>query len=259
MAPTLSRKTPDRPVITNTLNNVYAMRTKSDLIKYLHLACWSLSVTTWCKATDRGYFATFPGLTSQQVRKYLLKSISTTKGHGTHVRKNLRSTSQPAPVINEEHIMTATDYPTGTNARTNLVTFKTITEYKPTRVVATDQTGCYPIRSSKGNQYIIVAYIRDAKVILAVLIINRSEATLVEAYSTIYDQLKTAGLQPKFQMCDNECPKAFRCFLKERDIQLQLVPPYDHKKKKPLKKLLTRGKLSSPSMGPYDRICHYHS
>ena len=59
------------------------------------------------------------------------------------------------------------------------------------------------------------------------MIRNRSKATLVEAYSTIYNQLKTAGLQPKFQICDNECPKAFHRFLKERDVQLQLVPLYD--------------------------------
>ena len=52
--PNIVKKTPDRPVITNTLNNVYAMRTKSDLIKYLHLACWSRDapVPTACSPID---------------------------------------------------------------------------------------------------------------------------------------------------------------------------------------------------------------
>ena len=31
------------------------------------------------------------------------------------------------------------------------------------------------------------------------------------------------------QICDNECPKAFKIFLKEEKINLQLVPPYDHR------------------------------
>ena len=31
------------------------------------------------------------------------------------------------------------------------------------------------------------------------------------------------------QACDNECPKAFKRFLTEKHITLQLAPPYDHR------------------------------
>ena len=117
------------------------MRTKPDLVKYLHLACWSPSPRTWCKAIEKGYFATFPGLTTALVNKHLSKSISTAKGHLKRTRKNLRSTSQPNSTNVEAQFMTALDYLDGPNAQTNLVTFKTIVDFEPTGIVATDQTG----------------------------------------------------------------------------------------------------------------------
>ena len=49
-------------------------------------------------------------------------------------------------------------------AQTNQVTFKTITI---TGKTATDQTSIFPTRSSLGNLYIMVAYIRNANTILA--------------------------------------------------------------------------------------------
>merc|ERR1712106_521798 len=55
--------------------NVYALHTKTDLVKYIHLACWSPVVDTWCKAIDNGFFATFPVLTLDLVRKHLPPSM----------------------------------------------------------------------------------------------------------------------------------------------------------------------------------------
>ena len=155
--------------------------------------------------------------------------MATSKGHLKQLRKNLRSTKLLNPATDEAQIMTALDYPSGPNARKNLVTFKTVTEYEPTGAVATDQTGRFPVRSSRGNQYLMVAYVRDANAILAVPIKNRNESSLVEAYNTIYDKLTNAGVKPVVQICDNECPKALKRFLKQHDISLQLVPPYDHR------------------------------
>ena len=122
----------------NMIANVYAMRTKTDLVKYLHSACFSPCVQTWCDAIDLGYFSTFPGLTTTLVQKHLPKSIATAKGHLKKQRQHIRSTR---PMTTERHIMTAEDYPPGPNAQTNLVTFKTVTDYEPTHTVATDQTG----------------------------------------------------------------------------------------------------------------------
>ena len=148
--------------------NVYSLRTKKDLAQYLHLTCWSPTPTTWKQAVELGFFATFPGLSPSLISKHLPRSIATSKGHLKQLRKNLRSTKSLNSTTDEAHIMTALDYPSGPNARTNLVTFKTVTEHEPTGAVATDQTGQFPICSSRGNQYLMVAYVRDANGILAV-------------------------------------------------------------------------------------------
>ena len=177
-------------------SNVYTLRTKKDLAQYLHLACWSPAPTTWKQAVELGFFATFPGLSPSLISKHLPRSIATSKGHLKQLRKNLRSTKTLSSTTDEARIMTALDYPTGPNARTNLVTFKTVTEYEPTGAVATDQTGRFPVRSSRGNQYLMVAYVRDANAILAVPIKNRNESSLVDAYNTIYAKLTDAGVKP---------------------------------------------------------------
>ena len=215
---------------TMQASNVYTLRTKTDLITYLHLASWSPTIDTWTKAIDNGYFTTFPGLDSATVRKHLPKSISTTKGHMRKIKKNIRSTHTPSsPTTQTIPEMTAEDYPTGTNAQTNLVTCKVVNIEEPTGKVATDQTGRFPTRSSLGNLYVMVAYVRDANAIIAKPLKNRSEANLVAAYAEIYDNLADRGLQPKIQICDNECPKTFKRFLTSKNIKLQLVPPYDHR------------------------------
>ena len=54
--------------------NTYKMTTKRDLVQYLHRYAG-------CPAIQAGYFATWPGLTVELLRKHLLKSLATTKGH----------------------------------------------------------------------------------------------------------------------------------------------------------------------------------
>ena len=77
----LAPMTPTHPKDNNHVAmSVYHMRTKPNLIKCLHLACWSPTRRTWNDAIDRGFFATFPGLTTTLINKHLPKSISTAKG-----------------------------------------------------------------------------------------------------------------------------------------------------------------------------------
>ena len=74
----------------------------------------------------------------------------------------------------------------------------------------------------------MAAYVRDANAIAAIPIKNRNEASLLTAYSSLYDQLTSAGLTPTLQICDNECPATFK-LKKNNNVSLQLVPLYDHR------------------------------
>jgi hypothetical protein len=67
--------------VTHTVNSAYQQRTVSKSIQFLHATAGSPPVKTWCKAIDNNYFITWPGLTSQAVRKHLHKSEATSMGH----------------------------------------------------------------------------------------------------------------------------------------------------------------------------------
>ena len=67
---------------------------------------------------------------------------------------------------NNAHEMTELDLPKGPNSQTNLVTCKVIEIPAPSNATATDQTGRFLHRSSLGNLYVMVAYVRDANAIM---------------------------------------------------------------------------------------------
>jgi hypothetical protein len=67
--------------VPHTANSAYHQRTISKLIHFLHAIAGSPPVKTWCKAIDSNFFLTWPGLTSQAVRKHLPKSEATAMGH----------------------------------------------------------------------------------------------------------------------------------------------------------------------------------
>ena len=72
------------------------MNTLTDLVQFLHRACFIPVVDTWYKAIDAGYFTTWPGLTSKLVRKHLPMSIEMAKGHLRLAHQHIRSTrNQP--------------------------------------------------------------------------------------------------------------------------------------------------------------------
>ena len=211
---------------THHANSVYAMRTKKDLAQYLHQACWSPVTRTWTDAINEGYLATFPGLTASLVTKHLPPSLATAKGHMRNTRQHIRSTTKDLTQPTE---MTAPVPTTMDSARANMVVLKSLDLPCPTGKVATDQTGRFPVRSSRGYQYIMVAYVHDSNSIHAVPLRNRAERSLIDAYADLYQQLTSKGLQPRLQISDNECSAAFRRFLQQYQIKLQLVPPYDHR------------------------------
>ena len=85
----------DLPIPTNQANFIIPYKPIGDCIRFLHGACYSPCIDTWCKAIDRGYFKTWPGLTSSRVRRHLKTPEATSKGHLNQERRNLRSTKQP--------------------------------------------------------------------------------------------------------------------------------------------------------------------
>ena len=109
------------PTYQHQANSAYEQKTKVQLIDFLHRACFSPPISTWTQAIKKNFFATWPGLTADAVRKYLPKSLATAEGHLKAAPKNLRSTSKTRPTLAQTNANTAMTTPTSGHVQTHLV------------------------------------------------------------------------------------------------------------------------------------------
>jgi hypothetical protein len=94
----------------------------------------------------------------------------------------------------------------------------------------TDLTGRFPVRSSKGNWYVMVCYAYDCNYVKVVPMKSRSASEWVKAYDYIHQELTAKGFKPKLQTLDNEASVAFKTVFTTNDVEYQLVPPYCHRR-----------------------------
>ena len=191
-----------------TANSVYHCTKIADTIDYHHRTLFSPVKSTWIKAIQNGNLSTWPNLTADQVQKYLRPSIATAKGHIRQIKQNIRSTKK------------STNY-------TNLVYTKS---YEMSKLICSDQTGRFPITSSKGNKYVMIVLDYDSNAILAQPLPSRSQQHLLQAFTAIHTKLKNAGRNPVFVRLDNEAPKLLQNYMKSEHMQFQLVPPHNHRR-----------------------------
>jgi hypothetical protein len=175
-------------------NYAHGNNKQKDLINYLHAACFSPVKSTWITAIKNGNFITWPGLTEHAVEKHLSKSTATTKGHLNQQRQNARTTQiKTTNARNEES-------DTDRGIKTQFVYAATIDAGQ----IYTDQTGIFPVVSSKGNIYIMILYDYDSNAILAQPIKDRTAPELLKAFQIMEQELVARGLKPKRMKLDNE-------------------------------------------------------
>jgi hypothetical protein len=190
------------------------------LMKQLHAACFIPVKSTWIASIRNGHFTSWPGLTELAVEMHLSKSSTTVKGHLDHQRMNTRSTK-----IKEEENCGNTYTYLDKGINTNFIFAATINAGQ----IYTDQTGRFPVISSKGKKYIMVLYEYDGNAILAEHIKNRTTEELLRAFQVMEKKLTARGIQPKLMRLDNEVSQLLNTYLHEQNINFQLVPPYSHR------------------------------
>jgi hypothetical protein len=201
-------------------NHAHDNNNQQDLINYLHAACFSPVKSTWIMAIKNGNFLSWSGLTEHAVKKHLSKSTATTKGHLNQQRQNARTTQ----IKNTKASNKETDIDHG--IKTQFVYAATIDAGQ----IYTDQTGRFPVVSSKGNKYIMILYDYDSNAILAQPIKDRTAPELLKAFQIMEQELVARGLKSKLMKLDNETSKLLKTYLHQQDITFQLVPPYSHRR-----------------------------
>ena len=98
-----------------------------------------------------------------------------------------------------------------------------------TGTMYTDLTGAFPVRSFKSMQYIFVAYVYDLNAIIVRAMPSRTDASMVTAFTEVITTLKTGGYCPALNVMDNECSAAVEKYITSEQINIQLVPPHNHR------------------------------
>ena len=205
-------------------NIIIQYKPVGDAIKFLHAACFSPCVSSWCKAIDKGFFKTWPGLTSKRVRQFIkINTEATVKGHLTQERKNLRSTK----TLQANVILETSDDNNKAYIKVEAATPQMLFENKN----YSDLTGKFPQRSNKGNQYIFILYDTASNHIFAEPIKDRTSTHIENAYKKVMTNLQAKGLSPTIHILDNEASKTYAKLIQNNgQTKIQFVPPNMHRR-----------------------------
>ncbi|KAL7506394.1 hypothetical protein ACHAXN_005054 [Cyclotella atomus] len=97
-------------------------------------------------------------------------------------------------------------------------------------MIHNDQMGRFPVVSSKGHKCIMVLVDIDSNYIAMEPMQLQETAEIIKVYETIMARLKSAGLQPKKQILDNEAPRAYLDAIEAQGLDWELVPPNNHRR-----------------------------
>jgi hypothetical protein len=171
-------------------NNVYELHNTEALVNYLHKAIFSPTKSTLLQAVKNGHLITWPGLTEQAINKHLKLTPATAMGHMNQRCQNIRSTSKTRISSDMEDV---TVTPAGLGTNTNRVYAVLVDQGQ----LYTDLTGKFPVRSSKGNWYVMVCHVFYCNYVNVVPMKSWSASEWVKSYDIIHQELTSKGFKPK--------------------------------------------------------------
>jgi hypothetical protein len=180
---------------------VYQLRNTGALVNYLHKALFSPTKSALLQAVKNGHLIAWPGLTEDAIHKHLKLTPAMAMGHMNQRRQHIRSTSK---ALIAEFIPTDTDLGT----KNHLVYAVLVDQGQ----LYTDLTGKFPVRSNKGNSYVMVCYVYDCNYVKFIPMKYRSASEWVKAYDQIHRKLTFKGFKPKLQTLDNEASATLKIF-----------------------------------------------
>jgi hypothetical protein len=154
------------------------------------------------------------------------ESDVTQEGHMKQSRQGVRSTK----VIDEDTMLEAETHPKPTpGIKIKDVYLRVFDTTK--KAMYTDQTGRFPIISTGGHKYTMVAVELDGNYIDAEPIKSRMARELTEAYKRIYARWKATGvICPNWHVLDNEAPAEFLEAIRANGCRVETTPADMHRR-----------------------------
>ena len=100
---------------------------------------------------------------------------------------------------------------------------------KVSGVVYNDLTGNFPFMSIDGSACFSVLYHCKTNAILVKPIVNVDDCSIFAAYKEMFEFLEAKGYKPKMNVIDNQATRYIKKFLTEKECNLQLVEPHNHR------------------------------
>eukprot|EP00804_Cyclotella_cryptica_P015310 CCRYP_005417-RA/>CCRYP_005417-RA protein AED:0.07 eAED:0.07 QI:0/-1/0/1/-1/1/1/0/1190 len=221
---------------------MYTLPSKQQQLKYMHQAFFSPPIATLLKAINNNQLQGFPLMTRDLVRKYLAPSPATSKGHMKRPRTGIRSTRSS---LKDTPVAIPTDIPTDepqigtmpcphvippdiTDTTCNVFCFAALAD-KHHGTMYTDATGTLPAVTLEGNQYYLVAYAYDPNYIYAIPLRNLRDESIMTAFEHVFQDLKTKGYKPTFNVTDNQATTPIKTYSNTEDCKWQFVEPHNHR------------------------------
>jgi hypothetical protein len=149
------------------------------------------------------------------------QSLATAQGHLDLVRQQHR---QHLSINNHDEVI---DDSPENNMGTTGQAYMVAEILNISDVVHSDLTGRFPVSSRTGNNYILVSVYKNY--IHATPIASRSSQDYVDAFNRTYEHFDKLKLQLKIQRMDNETSDPVEKILRGKGIEIQYVPPHNHR------------------------------
>ena len=169
----------DNHLFTNQHIDLAASATVAEQVAFMHATLCSPVISTWYNAINKGYFPTWPTLTSKQIQMHAYFSPPMIKSHMDQSRSNQRSTSTPPPgltppIIDLDETSSEDFTPTPLLDETECLHYIYATIHKVTRKIATDLPVKFYTPKCHGNNYLLIVYDYDSHYVHAEPMKSRS-------------------------------------------------------------------------------------
>ena len=99
------------------------------------------------------------------------------------------------------------------------------------KAMYSDQTGRFPVTSSRGHKYVMVAVELDGNYIDAEAMTSRDTKELIRAYRSIWKRWEATGVvSPNWHVLDNEAPAEFKHVIRKNGCIVELTPADVHRR-----------------------------
>ena len=189
--------------------------TKSELDDYYAATLFNPAKSILLRAICNNLLTSWPDLTTRLIRKHLSKRLADVQGHMDQEFKNLRSTKL---VKNDVQEVDSTPEQEKNNTKTHDVMCATFSAEELSKS-SSNQTGKFPITSSRGHKYIFLFYHYDTNTINGIAIKSRNTTDICDAWQTAYELLKAHGEARNIRIIDNECSGDMKKIFKESQVE----------------------------------------